>query len=467
MKAIEPSMPEVEALAALVRLARRAREARDPAELDFILVNESHDLAPYRQAAVWYPGKGVRALSGVVTPEANAPYVQWLDRIGRHIAGAHASRGAKVLEAADLPPDEAQRWADWLPMHGLWLPQPPAGRHFRGAALILAREEPWTTSECALLEEWAGIWSQSRALTEKAHGLASLWATLNGAEARLPLAEAGPARWATRLFNWRIGLAAAVIATLFIPVRLTVLAPAELVPLSPAVIRAPLDGVIDRVLVLPNQHVREDDALFEFDRANLQSRLQIALRALSTIQAEYRQKAQQALFDPASKAQLAILQGQIAEKGTEVSYLRKLNERGVATSPRSGVVLFDDPTEWVGRPVVTGERIMMVAEEHAVEVEAWLSPADAIPLPEGAPVKLYLNSDPLKPVDATLRYVGHEAIERPDGHYAYRVRATLPEGEARPRVGLKGTAKLTGERVSLAYWMLRRPMAAARAWLGW
>ncbi len=53
----------------------------------------------------------------------------------------------------------------------------------------------------------------------------------------------------------------------------------------------------------------------------------------------------------------------------------------------------------------------------------------------------------------------------PDGQYAYRVRATL-EGETAHRVGLKGTAKLQGDWVPLAYWMLRRPLAALRGLAG-
>jgi hypothetical protein len=33
-------------------------------------------------------------------------------------------------------------------------------------------------------------------------------------------------------------------------------------------------------------------------------------------------------------------------------------------------------------------------------------------------------------------------------------------------VGLKGTVQLSGERVPLAYWMLRRPLATIRQALG-
>ena len=87
----------------MVHLARRAREARDTPELDFIAVNESHALAPYRQAALWYPGKGITALSGVVSPEANAPYVQWLEGLCRHVARTYPRPEPRALEAADLP----------------------------------------------------------------------------------------------------------------------------------------------------------------------------------------------------------------------------------------------------------------------------------------------------------------------------------------------------------------------------
>ena len=66
---------------------------------------------------------------------------------------------------------------------------------------------------------------------------------------------------------------------------------------------------------------------------------------------------------------------------------------------------------------------------------------------------------------ASVRYVAHDASLRPEGSYAYRLRARLDEGSNR-RVGLKGTAKVYGARVPLIYWMLRRPLATVRQALG-
>jgi multidrug efflux pump subunit AcrA (membrane-fusion protein) len=460
--------PEAQALASLIGLARRTREARNIAELNFVAVNETHALAPYRQAALWINGEGVGALSGVVTPEANAPYVLWLDKVFRHLHQTIPGPEPRILKTGDLPGAERDQWNDWLPPYGLLLFLPAVHDDFSGGTLLLARDQPWTNAECVLLAEWGAILSQARALFGRDRGIVHIrrrliGKTTTGTGRRISSLAAKMRRLST---SWRLWLSIALISAVFVRVPLSVLAPAELVPLKPTIIRAPLDGVIDSVLVTPNQRVAQHDALFEFDRTNLQNRLQVADRSLATLQAEYRQKAQQALYEQTSKTQLAVLQGEIAEKQAEVSYLRELNARGLVSSPRNGLVLFGDPNEWVGRPVVTGERVMMVADEHAVEVEAWLSPADAIPLEQGAEVKLYLNADPLQPLVARLSYIAHEAIERPDGHYAYRVRANLTDSGQPPRVGLKGTARVQGDDVSLAYWILRRPLAAARAWLG-
>ena len=51
--------------------------------------------------------------------------------------------------------------------------------------------------------------------------------------------------------------ACALLAAGAIPVRLSVLAPGELVAAQPAVLRAPLDGVVAQIHVQPNQIVKQ------------------------------------------------------------------------------------------------------------------------------------------------------------------------------------------------------------------
>jgi hypothetical protein len=217
--------------------------------------------------------------------------------------------------------------------------------------------------------------------------------------------------------------------------------------------------------VQPNQIIKKDQPLFGFDEALIQSRLEVASQALSTAETEYRQTSQQALTDARAKPQLAMLTGKIEEKRAEVDFLREQLTRARVLAPQDGVALFDDPTEWIGRPVAVGERIMRIAAPGDTEVEAWLPLADAIALPTGSAVSLYLNASPLSAVNAQLRYMAHDAVQRPDGSFAYRVRATLL-APTDHRVGLKGTAKLHGGWVPLVYWVMRRPLATMRSTLG-
>ena len=453
-------------LVTLLDLCRRARAARSEAELGFLLVNDSVALTPYRQAALWWAASGVKTLSGLVQPDLNAPYAQWLAALARECGQARPDPVA--LTAGDLPPELASAWADWWPAHALWLPLPPAPERGTGGSasvpapaaggLLLARDEPFSPHELGLWQEWVDAWWHALQALRRASPRRRWWPGGRETAGALPRRRLGwrhPGVWAAA------GLAVAALW----PVRLSVLAPGELVPRQPTVVRAPMDGVIDVFHVQPNQLVRKGAPLFGFDEAVIQSRLEVAQQALATATTELRQTTQQALGDPRARAQLALLGGRIEERRAEVTALRRQLERSRVLAPQDGVVLLDDPTEWIGRPIALGERVLRIARTDDIEVEAWLPIADAIVLPPGAAVTLYLNASPLAPVPARLRLVAHEAVQRPDGSHAYRVRAAL-DGATAHRVGLKGTAKLEGERVPAIYWAMRRPLATLRAWLG-
>ncbi len=438
----------------LRELSRQARHAASDRELGFLLVNDTLALAPYRQAALWLAESGVWSLSGVVQVDANVPYAQWLDAVSRYLqATTPAGSGPRAFAPADLPPALAAEWAQWWPGHALWLGA-PAG------AGIFVRDDPWQADDMAALAEWSDVWWHAFLALHRPR--LARWRGLRGRVVQALAWQAGQPWWRQR----RLQVAGAVLAVVLWPVRLTVLAPGELVPANPVVVRAPLDGVIDVFHVQPNQAVQAQQPLFSFDELVIQSRLDVAQQALATAETDYRQTSQQALTDARSKSQLALLVGKVEERRAEIEALQAQLTRARVLAPQAGVVLMDDPSEWIGRPVTTGERILRLASLDDVEVEAWVPMADAIRLVPGDAVSLYLGASPLSPVSATLRYMAHDAVQRPDGSLAYRVRATLREKTSH-RVGLKGTAKLHGGWVPLSYWALRRPLATLRATVGW
>lgn len=433
-------------LTALLQLEKRVRSARLD-EFGFVAVNETLSLLRYRQALLWQcqPLSRVVALSGVAEVDRNAPYVVWAGRLCRHIEGLKLTE-VQEFRAADVPEALRAEWSEWFPEYLVWL---PLGETL--GALVIGREEPLAEGDAVLLS-WLsdGYGHAWRALLAR-RGLRSGMGPIGKRRKQLILVVA----------------LLAIVAAGFIPVRQSVLAPAEIIPRDPAVIRAPLEGVVLDVLVKPNETVAAGQPLFTLDPRRLRNQLEVSSRALEAADAELRQARQFAVVDQKARATLPLLQGKVDQQQAEVSYLEEQLERTEVIAPRAGLAVFDDPNDWLGRPVAIGERVMLVADPAKAEVEARLPVADAIGLELGGPVRLFLNIAPERPHDASLTYVSYQAQKSADGVLSYRVKAEMLPSEAVPRIGLKGTAKLYGAEVPLAYSIFRRPLSAARQWLGW
>jgi hypothetical protein len=116
--------------------------------------------------------------------------------------------------------------------------------------------------------------------------------------------------------------------------------------------------------------------------------------------------------------------------------------------------------------VAQGERIMLLADPTQTEFEIRLAVADAIDLPPGAEVRVFLNADPQRALPATLEFQAYRAQPGPDGTLSYRLKARPSGDMSATRIGLKGTAKLYGRSVPLALYVFRRPLAALRQAVG-
>lgn len=483
-----PLQIDANTLAVLWQLSARAREASSEETLGFVIVNESLSLLPYRQAAWWrapapVPG-AVAAVSGLPQSDPGAPYVQWLGEVCRVLerrsiraaaapsrqtrddasasaatptataASAHAEPADATQRAwpyaftADRLPDAlAADWGAWWPTHALWVPLADrSGRSLGGA--VFAREQPWTRIDEALLAELARVWS---------HALAAFSPRTSWGER---------AKLALRAGKHRRRVLAALACALVVPVPLTVLAPAEVTAKDPFVVRAPLDGVIDRLFAQPNQRVAAGAPLFALDSTTLASRYALANKNYATAQEEYRQTAQLAVTDDKDRLDMALRKGKLDESAIELDYTARELARVSVNAPRAGVAVFSDPNDWTGKAVSIGEKVMLLADPASVELTAYVPVADNVDVAPGAALTLYPKSSPLAAYDARIDTVAYRAEPTPEGVVAYRVKATFT-GTVKPPLGVMGTARIHGRWVPLAYYLLRRPLASARQWLGW
>ncbi len=425
-------------LALFLDLERQARAAGDTTTLAYSLVNDSQALLRYRHAALLIGGK-VRALTGISVIEPNAPFVAFVERAAAQLEAAGLPAEPTPVDPARL--DDGAR-ADWQALsapHALWLPLSDRhGQRFGG--LWLAREEPWSELDRALLAQLADCYAHA-------------WLALQPRPWRL--------RWPHRRV---LGLASLVLALALLPVRQSVLAPAEVIPLDGQVIAAPLDGVIAEFLVKPNDNVRAGDILLRFDATAVRARAEVADHALAVAEAELKAHTQRAFSDTDAGARIDLLKARVEQKRAERDYARDLLARTEPRAERDGIAVFADAQRWIGRPVQTGERLLEIADPDQAALRIDLAVADALDFKPGTEVALFLDSDPLKRHPARLERLGYEAQPNAAGQLAYRLDAKF--SEAAPRIGLRGTAKLYGERGPLLVYLLRRPLAALRQGLG-
>ncbi|RKH80153.1 HlyD family secretion protein, partial [Corallococcus praedator] len=143
------------------------------------------------------------------------------------------------------------------------------------------------------------------------------------------------------------------------------------------------------VLVRPNQAVEAGTPLFTLDETTLRSRAEVLGKEVAVADAELLAASQRAFDNPQSKSELTVLNGKAQQRRSEWAAVTAQLARTNVLSPRAGVAVFSDPNDWIGKPVVTGERILQVADPAQPAMLVQLPVADAIALEVGAPVTLY------------------------------------------------------------------------------
>ncbi|BAN47403.1 efflux RND transporter periplasmic adaptor subunit [Metapseudomonas resinovorans] len=438
MSAALPNAAE-RVFALFLGLEKQARQAASTEQLAFAMVNDGQALFGFRHAALLVAGK-VRALTGISQVEPNAPFVAFVERATAQLLGQGLLDQPHAVDAA-LQDEQAR--ADWQALsaaEAFWLPlKDRQGEVFGG--LWLAREQPFNGAEQALLAQLGDSYAHA-------------WLAL---QPRKPWRL----RWPKKKL---LAIAGSLCLLLLVPVRQSVLAPAEVVPQGGRVVAAPLDGVVAEFLVKPNQTVAAGDLLVRFDATSLKAQADVAERALGVAEAELKANTQRAFSDAESSSRIDLLAARVEQKRAERDYARQLLARSEVRAERAGIAVFADAERLTGKPVQTGERLMQIADPTQAELRIELPVGDAIALQPGAEVALFLDSDPLNRHDARLERAAYEAQATAAGQLAYRLDAAF--NEAPPRIGLRGTAKLFGDRAPLAYYLLRRPLAAARQSLG-
>ena len=441
--------PQIAALSQLLRIEAEARQTQTEAALSHLIANETRSLVRARQAFVVRRTSKktyrVETISSLAQVDQNAPMVQWLGRLLRGLANtedcsrvlefalpAYADRNDSITMSYPFP------YFLWVP---LWSRAQPGED-----GVLLAREIPWLEADKRIavrLAETCG------------HALLLHRSRPRRRKIRLPVR-------ATTL-----AMAIAACAAGFVPVPMTALAPLEVSARDPHIVTMPTEGIVQQVLVEPNTTVVPGQRLVQLADTVARNKLELSEREVLVAAARLEKASSLSFSDPRGRHDLGIAGAELALKQAERDYAKSLLDKTVLIARKAGVVVYTDRKDVEGKPLAAGEKVMMIVDPGAVELTINLAVADSVVLEPGTRVKAFVDSDPMRPLEATVAHVDYQARISESGVAAYHLVAVFKAGDQpSPQLGVRGTAQLYGPVAPLAVFILRRPLSAIRQWIG-
>lgn len=441
-------------LSLLLLLEQRLRSCQKD-ELPFIIVNETAKIIMYQQAILWQPhnlGKRkIVAVSGVSVLDPNSPFFQSVKKLLaliKHELKELQSQRVEILSVNNFSENIRKKWIKWFPENALWCPLTGPGHQgdIQGF-VIFFRHEPFSDPDKIVMSHLSSAFGHALAYKKKNHVIIK------------PI----PQRIKRVLLTAFITLS--LFALFFFPIRQFSMAQSEIVPVNPSIVRAPLDGIIRIFYKSPNESVKKGEPILELDDVKLRSQLDIAQKKLQIVKVQLMQSQQMAFTDQEAKGKIDLLSESVKQEQAEVEYIKALLERVVVHASDDGILIFEDPDEWIGRPVAIGEKIMLLANPDEIELKISMPVKESIELHKGGDVNFFLNIAPTHPLKATVRYINYSTHITPDNVVAYLIRASFSGTSPIARIGLKGTAKLYGPQTRLGLWALRKPINVVQRFL--
>lgn len=441
----------LQALSLTQQLTVKACKAENLDALIFLILNDTYHVFPYDRAMLFQLDEGKAHLLGVSGQATYSTRSELLNRIQAMAVSLSGEEAARVVAAKDFPNNE-EDWTFlqqqkettvfWAPFRledgsriGLWFERwadPESKSIFEGNSKLLTE---------FLLPGYAAAWSRF-GWRSKAH------------------------RWLSLFSGKRLLYAMLAVVALSFAIRLDmrIVAPCEVVARDPYVMSAPLDGIIEKVHVEPGQHVDKGKVLYAYEKSVAEQEYKIAQAELEIVKAE-----QSRLANGDDKQKTLLIAGLSSRMKQAEMRVQSAEERLAMLeehAPIAGVVSIENPDNWSGKPVKTGEKILTLSDPKRTHLKIWIPEKDNIAFNMSIPIKVFLDPAPATSLKAKLTYIAQE-ISLADGKTpSFVAAAEWQENPDGAKLGLKGNAILYGERVSLFYYVLRKPINSLRVFFG-
>jgi len=312
------------------------------------------------------------------------------------------------------------------------------------AIVLFVRETTFSEGECILLKRLAETYTHA-------------WLALN--HTNTLSIKSGISKQLT------VMIAAILAALCFIPVKQSVLVPVEVVPDTPFVLTSPINGVVNKLHIAPNQRITPGQLILEFidiqfrnDMATAKQKIDVAkAREIGTVAASFQ--------DAKAAHEIAIAKAEHELAVVEYEYAKELFERTKVFSESQGIAIFSDKREIEGKPFSIGQEILQIAQGDKTLFRLEIPIDSMIEISLGDKASIYLQSSPLGGNESRLVNINYKPKTLPSGKLGYIIYAK-PNDASSPQLGARGVAKISGRDTYLVLSLLSQPIRIIRQTVG-
>ena len=438
------------AFAAILRLGRDAFTAGDLTAVGVHIVNNSKTILAYSRSVLVDLRGTPRLLAEFSQPEVNqhTAYAQSVLRLCREmtVGDAPSEVNAETPPAGKLSARGEAAWHELTAENHRLLIVP-----LRAAAAPLSVKEPFL---------W--ILEYADAIPQHVPATVSLLASDFGGALWLntPRKRSGIGRWLRKITAMRIFLLlvlAFLISLFAVDVEHTVSAEFVIRPKAMFSSYAWFDCVVRQCAVQDGDTVKKGDVILHYDTDRMRFQLAAAQAAFQEADAEYEKESKASFTDREKLGQLKILAYKREQARIAIAEAQWYLAHSVVRAEAAGVVTLPEGSadKLSGRALRQGEKQFDILTGSGMIAEIMVNEKDASVLENQPKVMLFLHTRPELPIQAKIISERFYPELTEQNIYSYNLKAEMVGEVPDLRYGMRGVARVTGQKVKLGYYLFR------------
>ena len=241
----------------------------------------------------------------------------------------------------------------------------------------------------------------------------------------------------------------------FFRISQNVVADFELVPYDEVVEYAPFTGIIENVNFRNGQKVEMGESVFQYDTQELSYKLMEAKTQYAEISAELDWIKQQSFSDQRQLGKVKVLALQQDVKKIEIEKNQWYLDHANIKAKISGILSINDSEKWKGKAVKPGDELFEIVPSGKINAEVMLDENNASVLSYNSNITLYLHSLPEVPISGEILSISPKPMLTKTGLFCYIIKMKLNQVKPGFIVGMRGIARVSGDKVSIGYYLFK------------